>query len=152
MKKNNPIIPMRGVCDPHIHIFNNIAYLYAIHDKSIDNLKWCMSDWQIWSSADLVNWEYESTVRPEDTYIGESTGCWAVDAASINENALCIEIFNGNKQIGCCEITKTSGYHHCGYEVFSCDVDLTDKENINLTLRCKGNGSELMRLHWFKFV
>lgn len=84
MKKNNPIVPKKGVCDPHIHIFGDRAYLYASHDKSISNTTWCMSDWQIWSSGDLVNWRYESTVRPEDTYIGESDGCWATDAAYKN--------------------------------------------------------------------
>lgn len=83
-EKNNPIIPNRGICDPHIHIFNDRAYLYASHDKSADNTSWFMHDWQIWSSADLVNWEYESTVKSEDTYIGASDRCWAVDAAEHN--------------------------------------------------------------------
>ena len=27
----------KGVCDPHIHIFNNKAYLYASHDESVKN-------------------------------------------------------------------------------------------------------------------
>ena len=75
--KNNPIIPMKGVCDPHIHIFNDRAYLYASHDMSPDN-----TIWLIWSSADLMSWELEGTVHPEDMYIGKSTGCWAVDAAA----------------------------------------------------------------------
>ena len=81
MKSNNPIIPHKGVCDPHIHVFNHKAYLYASHDKSIANPTWLMDDWQIWSSDDLVEWHYESTFRPEDTYIGKCDTCWAVDAA-----------------------------------------------------------------------
>ena len=84
MKKRNPIIKGQGVCDPHIHIFENRVYLYASHDLSIENETWLMKDWQIWSSGDLVNWEYEATVRPEDTYIGKSERCWAVDAAEKN--------------------------------------------------------------------
>ena len=84
MKKNNPVIPRLGVCDPHIHIFNNRAYLYASHDRSEQNKTWLMDDWQIWSSADLVHWQYESTFRPEDTYIGPCERCWAVDAAEKN--------------------------------------------------------------------
>lgn len=84
MKHNNPIIPGKGVCDPHVHIFNNKAYLYASHDKSVESPTWLMDDWQIWSSEDLVEWKYESTVRPEDTYIGVSDTCWAVDAAERN--------------------------------------------------------------------
>jgi len=33
----NPIIPDQGVCDPHIHIFNNKAYLFASHDFAPTN-------------------------------------------------------------------------------------------------------------------
>jgi hypothetical protein len=32
----NPILQGRGVCDPHIRIFNDTAYLYATHDQSFD--------------------------------------------------------------------------------------------------------------------
>ena len=34
ISKKNPIIPRMGVCDPHIHIFENRAYLYASHDAA----------------------------------------------------------------------------------------------------------------------
>ena len=44
MKKNNPIIQGLGICDPHIHIFDNKAYLYASHDRSINNTTWLMDD------------------------------------------------------------------------------------------------------------
>ncbi len=80
----NPIIPGRGVCDPHIHVFGDRAWLFASHDRDPGNPTWLMHDWQIWSSADLVEWRHESTVRPEDTYIGPSDACWAVDAAQRN--------------------------------------------------------------------
>ena len=33
----NPIVPNKGLNDPHIHIFNDTAYVYASHDKSINN-------------------------------------------------------------------------------------------------------------------
>lgn len=99
MKKNNPIIPGLGICDPHIHIFNNTAYLYASHDRSAENTTWLMSDWQIWSSKDLVTWHYESTVRPEDTYIGTCERCWAVDAAERNGKYY-YYFSNGNTDIG----------------------------------------------------
>lgn len=81
----NPIVPNIGLNDPHIHIFNDTAYLYATHDKSNDNQSFVMEDWWIWSSPDLVNWKKESVLKPEDTYIGKSfTGCWATDAAYRN--------------------------------------------------------------------
>lgn len=75
----------QGVNDPHIHIFNDRAYLYASHDHSIENTKFVMKDWWVWSSDDLLNWEHESTLRPEDLYIGKpSDACWATDAVEKN--------------------------------------------------------------------
>ena len=79
--RKNPVIPGLGVCDPHVHIFQDKAYLYASHDQSPANLDYAMVDWQIWSSPDLVRWSLESTFRPEDSYIGPSSSCWATDAA-----------------------------------------------------------------------
>ena len=79
--KRNPIISKRGVCDPHIHIFRDRAYLYASHDMAKGENVFDMCDWEIWSSPDLVHWTFESAVRPEDTSMGPSLQCWAVDAA-----------------------------------------------------------------------
>ncbi len=81
----NPIVPNKGLNDPHVHIFNDTAYVYASHDKSIDNKKFVMEDWWIWSSPDLVNWKKESVLKPEDTYIGKPfSRCWATDVAYKN--------------------------------------------------------------------
>ena len=81
----NPIILNKGVCDPHIHIFNGKAYVYATHDRSIENKNFAMDDWWIWSSDDLVSWKLESVLKPQDTYIGKSfSDCWATDAAYMN--------------------------------------------------------------------
>lgn len=81
----NPIIANQGVNDPHIRVFDGKAYLYATHDKSADNTTFIMEDWWVWSSDDLVSWTYESTLKPEDTYIGKGfTSAWATDAAEKN--------------------------------------------------------------------
>lgn len=80
----NPIVTGRGVTDPHIRIFGSTAYLYASHDLSPANETFVMTDWQIWSSTDLVAWKLESTLRPEDTYlrgVENFTAAWATDAA-----------------------------------------------------------------------
>ena len=50
----NPILQGRGVCDPHVRIFGDKAYLYATHDKAPDSADFVMEDWWIWSSPDLV--------------------------------------------------------------------------------------------------
>lgn len=81
----NPIVPHQGLNDPHIHIFNDTAYVYASHDKSADNKKFIMEDWWIWSSPDLVNWTKRSILSPADTYIGAGfSGCWATDVGRKN--------------------------------------------------------------------
>lgn len=77
----NPILHGRGVCDPHVRIFNDKAYLYATHDQSPDSTGFVMGDWWVWSSPDLVTWAHECTLRPEETYYGKPwQSCWAVDA------------------------------------------------------------------------
>ena len=82
----NPIIPNKGVNDPHIRIFDGKAWLSATHDKSIENSGFIMEDWWIWSSDDLVNWELECRIKPENTYIGKPfQGCWATDIAKRND-------------------------------------------------------------------
>ncbi len=77
----NPIIPLMGVCDPHIHVFGDRMWLFASHDALPGNRTFCTKDWQIWSSADCVEWRLESAVRPEDFWMGASDRCWATDCA-----------------------------------------------------------------------
>ena len=80
----NPVIPLRGVCDPHMHVFNGRVWLYATHDAMPGSNYFVTKDWQIWSSPDCVTWTHESTVRPEDFWMGSSNRCWAVDCAERN--------------------------------------------------------------------
>ena len=81
----NPIIPNKGANDPHIRIIDEIAYLSASHDKSVDNTGFSMEDWWLWSSDDLVNWKLEYTLKPEETYIGKPFNqCWETDFVKRN--------------------------------------------------------------------
>jgi len=81
---NNPIIPGLGVCDPHIHIFNGRAYLFATHDEKPGNTSYTMNDWWLWSSSDLINWTKEFTLNPANTYVGTWNKCYAADGATRN--------------------------------------------------------------------
>jgi arabinoxylan arabinofuranohydrolase len=81
---NNPIIADQGVCDPHIHIFDGKAYLFATHDEKRGNNFYVMNDWWVWSSADLVHWNRDFTLKPSDMWVGTTKNCWAVDAAQRN--------------------------------------------------------------------
>jgi arabinoxylan arabinofuranohydrolase len=81
---DNPIVPNVGMADPHIHIFDDKAYLYATHDYSPKNTGFTTYDWWVWSSSDLIHWQYACTLNPDDTYVGPMSACWATDAAMRN--------------------------------------------------------------------
>jgi len=80
---DNPLVPDFGMADPHMHIFNNKAYLYTTRDADRNAKKFVMPDWHIWSSDDLINWKHELTILPTETYMGKSTQCWAPDVAAM---------------------------------------------------------------------
>ena len=88
---DNPLVPNVGMADPHIHIFNNQAYLYTTRDADPFAKSFTMPDWNIWSSADLIHWQHERTILPVETYMGKSTRCWAPDAATLNGKRLKIK-------------------------------------------------------------
>ncbi|MGL6261450.1 family 43 glycosylhydrolase [Vibrio sp. WXL210] len=83
------LLPKQGVNDPHIHIFEGKAYLFASHDKEpgeTPHTEYTMDYWNVFSSEDLVNWDLEFILDPKDTYIGETTKAFAIDAAERNGN------------------------------------------------------------------
>jgi hypothetical protein len=85
-RAGNQIIPGKGVCDPHITIHGDRAYLFATDDGS------GMTDWWAWSSDDLVNWRHESTAKPKDVFTiwhpnsvePTNHACWATFGAFKN--------------------------------------------------------------------
>ncbi len=81
---DNAIIKNQGVCDPHISIFNDTAYLFSSHDFGKGEPIYKMVDWQLFSSIDLVNWKKEFVLKPEDTFIGPWHECYAPDGATRN--------------------------------------------------------------------
>ncbi len=78
------IIPNAGVCDPHIHIFEGKAYMFSTHDFGPWRDDFCMYDWQVFSSDDLLEWKKEFVLRPEDTFLKYNRDCFATDAAYRN--------------------------------------------------------------------
>jgi len=81
---DNPIITNESACDPRIHVWNGRAYMFSSHDLSPTLKNYQMKDWQLWSSPDLVTWKKEAVLKPEDTYVGRSSDCWATDGAERN--------------------------------------------------------------------
>lgn len=94
-----------GVTDPQVRIYDDRAYLYASHDIDPDSTRFVMPDWQLWSSDDLVNWSYETTLDPRQTYIAKPfDGCWAGD--SICKNGTYYWCFSA--------VDQTTGLHEIG--------------------------------------
>lgn len=90
----NPLVPGKGLADPHITIHGDHAYLFSGHDPNL-------AEWWVWGSADLVNWQMESVLRPEDTFIGKpyEGGCWA--SFGTFKNGRCFWYFSaGGDQVG----------------------------------------------------
>ena len=80
-RAENPIIPHQGVCDPRIHIYNDRAYLFSTHDDARGHKIYTMYDWQVFSSPDLIHWQKEFVLKPEDTFLGHITDGYATDGA-----------------------------------------------------------------------
>jgi hypothetical protein len=74
------IVPEHGMADPHAWVENDRVYIICGHDKSWDaTSSFPMDRWELWSSGDLVNWEFHRNLLPQDTYIGDKPNCWAGD-------------------------------------------------------------------------
>lgn len=95
----NPLLPKVGMADPHLHIFNNRAYIYAGRDADSTVRDFTMPDWNIWESEDLIHWKNVRTIYPKDTYMDPaSVGCYASDAAY--RNGYCYFYFSNHSNKG----------------------------------------------------
>lgn len=79
----NPLVPA-SMADPHIRIFNDRAYLYSGWDADKTSKGFNMPSWRIYSSDDLMEWTLETTIEPTQTWVGNSTACWATDCVYHN--------------------------------------------------------------------
>jgi len=77
----NPVLPVHeGITDPHIRVYDGVAYMSCCHDHSIESEWFHIDHWAMYSSPDLVNWTLEYDLQPEETYIGRPyEQCWATD-------------------------------------------------------------------------
>lgn len=78
----NAVIQHQGVCDPHIRIFQDKAWMFSTHDYGKGERLYKMMDWQLFSSTDLVTWKKEFVLRPEDTFLGPCCECYAPEGAT----------------------------------------------------------------------
>jgi arabinoxylan arabinofuranohydrolase len=81
---SNPLHAHVGMADPHLHIFNDTAYIYSTHDEWAQGSHGlggcCTGDWWVWRSDDLISWTNVSHLHDWawDPHPGQN---WATDAA-----------------------------------------------------------------------
>jgi arabinoxylan arabinofuranohydrolase len=95
----NPIIPGKGVCDPHVKVFDDVCYLYASHDTAVTNTDYDMRNWHVWSSTDFVTWTHEAVIDPAQFYTGPTNEAWAVDVARRGDSYY-LYFSDGNRATG----------------------------------------------------
>lgn len=108
----NPLVHGIGLTDPHGVVFGDKVYLYATHDFKPNSGKFVMKDWWVWSSSDLVHWQQEGTLHPEETFLKKPfNDCWAT--FGVTRNGKYYWYFSaGRKQIGVVTGDSPSGPWH----------------------------------------
>ncbi len=108
LNAGNPIVPDFGMADPHIYIFEGKVFLFTTRDSSKTAKKFIMPDWHIWTSDNLVDWELVRTIKPTETWMGQSTRCWATE--TVEKNGKYYFYFsNGNESTGVLVADKPEG-------------------------------------------
>lgn len=78
IKAQNPIL--KGWVDPALKVWNGKMYMAVGKDRAPEITKFEMNKWGIYSSTDLVNWNLENEILPEQANLPKDfIGCWATD-------------------------------------------------------------------------
>ena len=99
----NPIVVGQGMADPHIHIYDDTAYLYVGHDRSPHATRFMMVDWNVWTSTDLVNWEHVTTISPNQTYMKDSPTLHPLQQRRVELR------YSGDLAAWACDVIKKDG-------------------------------------------
>ena len=79
------IVAEHGMADPHAWVQNDTLWVICGHDASWDpKMSFPMDRWEIWSTANLTDWQYHHNIDPKDTYIGDEMNCFAGDICERN--------------------------------------------------------------------
>ena len=78
--KVDVIVKEHGMADAHAWVQGDTLFIGCGHDASPDPHKsFSMDRWEIWSTTDLKEWTYHTSILPQDTYIGDAPDCFAGD-------------------------------------------------------------------------
>ncbi|KAF7538240.1 hypothetical protein G7054_g3051 [Neopestalotiopsis clavispora] len=73
----NPIIQTVYTADPAPIVYNDRVYLFTSHDQDTATDWYDMIDWQLFSSADMVNWQHHATPMSLSTFSWATEDAWA---------------------------------------------------------------------------
>ncbi|MFI3249081.1 MAG: family 43 glycosylhydrolase [Rikenellaceae bacterium] len=83
--KVDVIVPEHGMADAHAWVQRDTLWIGCGHDQSPDpHISFSMDRWEFWSTTNLRDWEYHSSLYPKDTYMGDVPDCFAGDITSRN--------------------------------------------------------------------
>lgn len=103
----NPIL--KGWADPALKVWNGKMYMAVGKDRAPEITKFEMTKWGIYSSTDLVNWNLESEILPEQANLPKDfIGCWATDI-TFHKNKYYFYFSNFNKSTGVLVADKPNG-------------------------------------------
>ena len=99
----NPIVVGKGMADPHIHIFDDTAFLYVGHDRTPKATSFQMVDWNVWTSTDLIHWRHVTTISPQQTYMKNSPTLHPLRRRQLDLR------YSGNLAAWACDVVKLNG-------------------------------------------
>lgn len=109
VKAQNPIL--KPYADPHMKVWNGRVYVSVGLDNPVDKpMHFKMTQWDIFSSEDLLVWRHEATIYPQNTFMGEAgaINCWATDIETRNGKYY-LYFSNGSFETGVAAADKPNG-------------------------------------------
>ncbi|PKY00350.1 carbohydrate binding module [Aspergillus campestris IBT 28561] len=84
-KADNPIVQTLYTSDPAPFVYDDRVYLFTGHDEDGPNDNYNMLDWQLFSSADMANWQYHGSPLSLDAFPWASINAWAGQVIERND-------------------------------------------------------------------
>lgn len=76
----NPIIQTHFTADPAPLVYDGRVYLFTTNDHDTASTFFRMSDWRVYSSADMVNWTDHGSHMSQNTFSWGESDAWAAQA------------------------------------------------------------------------
>ncbi len=138
----NPIL--KGYADPHMRVWDGKMYVSVGKDRAPDIKKFEIIYWSIYSSTDLINWELECHIKPEDTWLGkDSERCWASDITEY-KGKYYFYFSNGGSECGVLVADKPEGPYKDVLEKPLIPHDFSSNHEYDPTILEEDNGDRYL--------